>query len=67
MDARDITFAINLYNAQIFSFTQNYIANDLFALEKTDNGTMIEKLDPISGSLINNLQTQLNITSFVSL
>jgi len=67
MDARDITFAINLYNAQILSFSQNYLANYLFALERTDNGIIIEKLDPITGSLINSLQTQLNITSFVSL
>lgn len=66
MDARDITFAIHAYDAIIISFSQNYLANDLFAIEKTDFGTFVEKLNPISGGIEDKSQSQLNITSFVS-
>lgn len=66
IDARDITFAVSIYDAVILGFSQNYLANEIFAIEKSDFGTFIEKLDPISGAIREKLQTQLNITSFVS-
>ena len=66
IDARDITFSISLYNAILSNFSQNYLANEMFVLEKTDFGTFIEKLNPISGAIEERLQTQLNLTSFVS-
>jgi hypothetical protein len=66
IDARDITFSISLYNAILSNFSQNYLANEIFVLEKTDFGSFIEKLNPISGAIEESQQTQLNLTSFVS-